>query len=119
LRAATAWIGLNRHHAEDKTAEYTKTKAAVRRLDVEDKSREGNRRLTTVIQVRPLAWIPFLFVCFVCFAVAAEWFTAQPPAPFISMKIKRIGILTAGGDAPGLNAAIRAVGKACLGQYGI
>jgi 6-phosphofructokinase 1 len=35
------------------------------------------------------------------------------------MKIKRIGILTAGGDAPGLNAAIRAVGKACLGEYGI
>lgn len=35
------------------------------------------------------------------------------------MKIKRIGILTAGGDAPGLNAAIRAVGKACLGEHGI
>src|SRR5262245_17977318 len=34
-------------------------------------------------------------------------------------KIKRIGILTAGGDCPGLNAAIRAVGKAALGQYGI
>lgn len=34
-------------------------------------------------------------------------------------KIKRIGILTSGGDAPGLNAAIRAVGKACLGRYGI
>ena len=32
-------------------------------------------------------------------------------------KIKRIGILTSGGDAPGLNAAIRAVGKACLGEY--
>ena len=26
--------------------------------------------------------------------------------------LKRIGILTAGGDSPGLNAAIRAVGKA-------
>ena len=34
-------------------------------------------------------------------------------------KIKRIGILTSGGDAPGLNAAIRGVGKACLSQYGI
>jgi 6-phosphofructokinase 1 len=34
-------------------------------------------------------------------------------------KIKRIGILTAGGDCPGLNAAIRGVGKAALGQYGI
>lgn len=34
-------------------------------------------------------------------------------------KIKRIGILTAGGDCPGLNAAIRGVGKAALGCYGI
>lgn len=34
-------------------------------------------------------------------------------------KIKRIGILTAGGDCPGLNAAIRGVGKAALGRYGI
>ena len=33
-------------------------------------------------------------------------------------RIKRIGILTSGGDAPGLNAAIRAVGKACLGLHG-
>jgi 6-phosphofructokinase len=32
--------------------------------------------------------------------------------------IKRIGILTAGGDSPGLNAAIRAVGKAGIGEYG-
>ncbi|MDD7384825.1 MAG: ATP-dependent 6-phosphofructokinase [Actinomycetaceae bacterium] len=30
---------------------------------------------------------------------------------------KRIGILTAGGDAPGLNAAIRGFGRAALGQY--
>ena len=34
-------------------------------------------------------------------------------------KIKRIGILTAGGDSPGLNAAIRGVGKTCLTQYGM
>jgi ATP-dependent phosphofructokinase / diphosphate-dependent phosphofructokinase len=34
-------------------------------------------------------------------------------------KIKRIGILTAGGDSPGLNAAIRGVGKAALGFYGM
>jgi ATP-dependent phosphofructokinase / diphosphate-dependent phosphofructokinase len=34
-------------------------------------------------------------------------------------KIKRIGILTAGGDCPGLNAAIRAVGKAALGCHGL
>src|SRR5213075_900396 len=30
---------------------------------------------------------------------------------------KRIGIITAGGDSPGLNAAIRGVGKAALGSY--
>jgi ATP-dependent phosphofructokinase / diphosphate-dependent phosphofructokinase len=34
-------------------------------------------------------------------------------------KTKRIGILTAGGDSPGLNAAIRGVGKAGLGFYGM
>jgi 6-phosphofructokinase 1 len=34
-------------------------------------------------------------------------------------KIKRIGILTAGGDSPGLNAAIRGVGKTVLGFYGM
>src|SRR5271156_4643261 len=33
--------------------------------------------------------------------------------------IKRIGILTAGGDSPGLNAAIRGVGKTALGFYGM
>src|ERR1700684_1202963 len=32
-------------------------------------------------------------------------------------KTKRIGILTAGGDSPGLNAAIRGVGKTALGFY--
>ncbi|MGV1006382.1 MAG: 6-phosphofructokinase [Candidatus Nanopelagicales bacterium] len=32
---------------------------------------------------------------------------------------KRIGILTAGGDSPGLNAAIRAVGKTVTGHYGM
>jgi 6-phosphofructokinase len=34
-------------------------------------------------------------------------------------KAKRIGILTAGGDSPGLNAAIRGVGKTALGYYGM
>ncbi len=34
-------------------------------------------------------------------------------------KQKTIGILTAGGDSPGLNAAIRGVGKAALGYYGM
>lgn len=33
--------------------------------------------------------------------------------------IRRIGIITAGGDSPGLNAAIRGVGKAALGGYGM
>jgi 6-phosphofructokinase 1 len=30
---------------------------------------------------------------------------------------KHVGILTSGGDSPGLNAAIRGVGKACMGHY--
>src|ERR1043166_9628721 len=34
-------------------------------------------------------------------------------------KMKSIGILTAGGDSPGLNAAIRAVGKTALNFYGM
>jgi 6-phosphofructokinase len=33
-------------------------------------------------------------------------------------RTQRIGILTAGGDSPGLNAAIRAVGKAAVGGFG-
>jgi len=36
----------------------------------------------------------------------------------MAKKIERIGILTAGGDSPGLNAAIRGVGKTALG-YGM
>jgi len=34
-------------------------------------------------------------------------------------KTIRVGVLTAGGDSPGLNAAIRGVGKAALGFYGM
>jgi 6-phosphofructokinase 1 len=34
-------------------------------------------------------------------------------------KIKKIGILTAGGDCPGLNAAIRGVGKTAIVEYGM
>jgi 6-phosphofructokinase 1 len=34
-------------------------------------------------------------------------------------RLKRIGIITAGGDSPGLNAAIRGVGKAALGIEGM
>lgn len=33
--------------------------------------------------------------------------------------VKRIGILTAGSDCPGLNAAIRAIGKAAQNSYGM
>src|SRR5512138_2882273 len=36
----------------------------------------------------------------------------------ISMK-KLIGLLTSGGDSPGLNAALRGIGKALLGRYGM
>ncbi len=36
-----------------------------------------------------------------------------------SKAVKRIGILTAGSDCPGLNAAIRAIGKAAQGSYGM
>jgi 6-phosphofructokinase len=32
---------------------------------------------------------------------------------------KYVGILTSGGDTPGLNAAIRGIGKAALGRYGM
>jgi 6-phosphofructokinase len=32
---------------------------------------------------------------------------------------KHIGILTAGGDSPGLNAAIRGVAKAAINEYGM
>ncbi len=34
-------------------------------------------------------------------------------------KAKRVGVLTAGGDSPGLNAAIRGLGKAAIGRYGM
>lgn len=35
------------------------------------------------------------------------------------VKIKRIGVLTGGGDAPGLNAVIRAVVKTAINQYNL
>lgn len=37
----------------------------------------------------------------------------------MNTKPKRIGILTAGGDCPGLNAAIRGVGKTAIIKYGM
>lgn len=36
-----------------------------------------------------------------------------------TMRAQRIGILTAGGDCPGINAAIRGVGKTAIMQYGM
>ena len=33
----------------------------------------------------------------------------------MEQKVKRIGVLTSGGDAPGMNAAIRAVARTALG----
>jgi phosphofructokinase-like protein len=36
-----------------------------------------------------------------------------------SSKFRRIGVLTGGGDCPGLNAVIRAVVKTCAFEYGI
>ncbi len=33
-------------------------------------------------------------------------------------KIEKIGVLTAGGDCPGLNAVIRAVVKTAIVEYG-
>lgn len=37
----------------------------------------------------------------------------------VKTKGMRIGILTAGGDCPGLNAAIRGIGKSAIVQYGM
>jgi len=34
-------------------------------------------------------------------------------------KVKRIGVLTGGGDCPGLNAVIRAVTKTAINEYGV
>src|SRR5512138_2421308 len=36
-----------------------------------------------------------------------------------SKRAKRIGILTAGGDCPGINAAIRGVGKTAILEHGM
>jgi 6-phosphofructokinase 1 len=36
-----------------------------------------------------------------------------------TQKIKTIGVLTGGGDCPGLNAVIRAVAKAAMAKYGL
>ena len=41
------------------------------------------------------------------------------PDPLMPHNIKRIGVLTGGGDCPGLNAVIRAVTKTAIWKYGI
>ena len=35
------------------------------------------------------------------------------------VRVKRVGVLTAGGDSPGLNAAIRGFGKTAINEYGM
>lgn len=52
-------------------------------------------------------------------AICAVTLTGASTRDMARRSVNRIGILTAGGDSPGLNAAIRAVGKACIGNYGI
>ncbi len=46
-----------------------------------------------------------------------------PDAPALipsqSGSTQRVGILTAGGDSPGLNAALRGFGKSAIGRYGM
>ena len=37
----------------------------------------------------------------------------------LSTRGMKIGILTAGGDCPGINAAIRGVGKTAISEYGM
>lgn len=37
----------------------------------------------------------------------------------MAQSVKRVGVLTAGGDSPGLNAAIRGLGKAAIGRHGM
>lgn len=36
-----------------------------------------------------------------------------------NIKIMKIGILTSGGDCPGINATIRGVGKTAINNYGM
>ena len=37
----------------------------------------------------------------------------------MAQPIRRIGVLTGGGDCPGLNAVIRAVVKSAIHRYGL
>jgi 6-phosphofructokinase 1 len=44
---------------------------------------------------------------------------AQLEGEIMKVRARCIGILTSGGDCPGLNAAIRGVAKAAIGEYGM
>ena len=44
---------------------------------------------------------------------AAHYFIGRK---YMEKEIKRIGVLTSGGDAPGMNAAVRAVVRAALSR---
>jgi hypothetical protein len=60
-------------------------------------------------------FFPFLkrlFISRKCFTFVFREFKTT-----IMSKPKKIGILTAGGDCPGLNAAIRGVGKTAIVKY--
>lgn len=67
----------------------------------------------------------FFFINRKRFSFYVNWFIIHKRLRFGSMskKIEKIGVLTSGGDAPGMNAAIRAVVRACayydLGCVGI
>src|SRR5690625_797511 len=50
-----------------------------------------------------------------CHPLALGWRAVPSPSPGV---LVRIGLLTGGGDCPGLNAAIRAVVKHGIGEYG-
>src|SRR5918911_1584860 len=43
---------------------------------------------------------------------------AQQAAPLQPSDMRRIGVLTGGGDCPGLNAVLRALVKTAVGAYG-
>jgi len=45
--------------------------------------------------------------------------TSSPAAKCPKSQIKTIGVLTGGGDCPGLNAVVRAVTKTAINKYGL
>src|SRR3990170_5910211 len=53
------------------------------------------------------------------FDTVSRGLEARDGPPGSVWSVKRIGILTAGGDAPGLNAAIRAAVRSAIGVHGL